>query len=84
MKETLYKIGSRFFDKTIKAVAKKCPEKIWKVIIEKVTYAKVSAILNIVSNLEGTITDVLTDQLAKIMPRNIVDIAFRAINFVLL
>lgn len=84
MKEVLYRIGSKSFDKAIKAAAKKLPEKVGKIIVEKVTYSKVSAVLNIVANAEGTITDALANQLAKIMPRNIADIASRAIIFILL
>lgn len=84
MKKALYKIGSRSFDKAIKAAAKKLPKKVGKIIVEKVTYSKVSTVLNIVANLEGTITDALANQLAKIMPRNIASIASKAIIFILL
>lgn len=84
MKKALYKIGSRSFNKAIKAAAKILPEKAEKIIVEKVTYSKVSAVLNIVANVEGTITDALTNQLAKIMPRSIAKMAARAIIFILL
>lgn len=84
MLKKLYKIGSRSFDKAIKSAARKLPSSIAYKIEKHITYSKVSAVLNIVANAEGTITDALTGQLQKILPRWVAEITSRTIVFILL
>lgn len=86
MIKKLYKIGSKSFNKAIKSAAKKIPnKKVAQKIISVVTYDKISAILNIVANVEGTITDALKSQIIKLgIPSVVADVIARAVVFVLL
>ena len=86
MLKKLYKIGSKSFNKAIKNAAKKIPnKKVAEKITSVVTYDKISAILNIVANVEGTITDALKSQIVKLgIPSVAADVIARAVVFVLL
>lgn len=84
MLKQLYKIGSRSFNKAIQAAAKKLPQKAATFITEKITYEYVSAMLNVVANVEGSITNAIANQLDNFMPRRIADMASRIIVFILL
>lgn len=84
MMKKLYKIGSKSFDKAIKSAAKKLPSSVAYKVEKYITYSRVSAVLNIVANAEGTITDAISGQLQKFLPRWVADITSRTIVFILL
>ena len=83
MLKKLKHIGAKAFEKAIRKAAKKLPKAAEKV--EKyLTYQKVSAVLNIAANAEGTITDAIQHALQKVgIPKTFAGIGARLIVFVL-
>ena len=59
MLRKLYKIGRRSFDKAIKSSTKKLPPVIAAKVEKYIPYSRISAVLNIVANAEGTIINIL-------------------------
>lgn len=85
MLKKLYKIGSKSFDKAVKKAAGKLPKKIRKKVTKYINYSNISAVLNIVVNAEGTITDALESGLKKIgVPKTIASYGAKIIVFILL
>ena len=84
MLKKLKHIGAKAFEKAIRKVAKKLPKAAAEKVEKYLTYQKVSAVLNIAANAEGTITDAIQHALQKVgIPKTFAGIGARLIVFVL-
>lgn len=84
MLKKLKHIGAKAFEKAIRKAAKKLPKAAVEKVEKYLTYQKVSAVLNIAANAEGTITDAIQHALQKVgIPKTFAGIGARLIVFVL-
>ena len=84
MLKKLKHIGAKAFEKAIRKAAKKLPKAAAEKVEKYLTYQKVSAVLNIAANAEGTITDAIQHALQKLgIPKTFARIGARLIVFVL-
>ena len=84
MLKKLKHIGAKAFEKAIRKAAKKLPKAAAEKVEKYLTYQKVSAVLNIAANAEGTITDAIQHALQKVgIPKTFAGIGARLIVFVL-
>ena len=84
MLKKLKHIGAKAFEKAIRKAAKKLPKAAAEKVEKYLTYQKVSAVLNIAANAEGTITDATQHALQKVgIPKTFAGIGARLIVFVL-
>lgn len=84
MLKKLKHIGAKAFEKAIRKAAKKLPKAAAEKVEKYLTYQKVSTVLNIAANVEGTITDAVQHALQKVgIPKTFAVIGARLIVFVL-
>lgn len=84
MLKKLKHIGAKAFEKAIRKAEKKLPKAAAEKVEKYLTYQKVSAVLNIAANAEGTITDAIQHALQKVgIPKTFAGIGARLIVFVL-
>ena len=84
MLKKLKHIGAKALEKAIRKAAKKLPKAAAEKVEKYLTYQKVSAVLNIAANAEGTITDAIQHALQKVgIPKTFAGIGARLIVFVL-
>ena len=84
MLKKLKHIGAKACEKALRKAAQKLPKAAAEKVEKYLTYQKVSAVLNIAANAEGTITDAIQHALQKVgIPKTFAGIGARLIVFVL-